>query len=139
MALKIPMTFVQCLLSTIMETAFSFVSRIWKARCLKKHRVGRREPFSGVMVEDLRVDGTGGAAATMPGGVGCGLTGAGCTIVSVSVVNAGIVAGPVGTSGGAVAASATGVKLYSFALLSMHYCPFHCTIMYFCCCITVHL
>ena len=118
MALKIPMTFAQCLLSTIMETAFSFVPRIWKPRCLKKHRVGRREPFSGVMVEDPRVDGTGAAVATMAGGAGCGLTGAGCTIAYVSVVDAGIVAGPVEVSGGVVAATATGVKLFSLALLS---------------------
>lgn len=117
MALKIPVTFAQCLLSTIMETAFSFVSRIWKPRCLKKHRVGRREP-TGLVVRGLRVDGIGGAAATMAGGAGCGLTGAGCTIASVSVVDAGIVAGPVEVSGGVVAATATGVKLFSLALHS---------------------
>ena len=55
------------------------------------------------------MDRTGGAAATIPGGAGGGLTCAGCTIASVSVVNAGIVAGPVVASGGVVVATAAGV------------------------------
>ena len=59
-----------------METAFLFVSRIWEPRCLKKHRVGRREPSGLVMAEDPRVDDTGGAAATITGVAGGGLTGA---------------------------------------------------------------
>ena len=109
MALKIPMTFAQYLLSTIMETAFLFVSRIWKPRCLKKHRVGRREP-TGLVIEDPRVDVTGGAAATMPGIALGGLTGAGYMIASASVVNAGTVAGDVVVSGGVVAGTATDVE-----------------------------
>ena len=132
------MTFAQYLLSTIMETAFLFVSRIWKPRCLKKHRVGRREPTGLVMAEDPRVDVTGGAAATMPGGAGGGLTGAGYTIVSVSVVNAGTVAGDVVVSGGVVAATATDVEqvLLGGAYSNCVFFAAQSCIFY---CITVHL
>lgn len=61
------------------------------------------------------MDGIGDVAATMPGDARGGLTGAGCTIASVSAVNPGTVAGPVVASGGVVVATATGVKLLSLA------------------------
>lgn len=110
MALKIPMTFVQCLLSTIMATDFLFVSRIWKRQSLKKLRVGGREPIGLVVLGDPQVDGIGGAAETTPEGATFGPTGAGGTIVSVSAVSIGIVAPPVVAKIGAVAASASAVN-----------------------------
>lgn len=108
MALRIPRTFAQWLLSTIMETAFSFAPRIWKAQCLKKPQIARREPI-GLVVGGLQVDGIGDAAATITEDAGCGAACAGGTIASVSVAPAGFVAGPVGASGGALPASAAGV------------------------------
>ena len=62
------------------------------------------------MVEGLQVDGIGDAAATMAEDAGCGADCAGGTIASVNVAPAGIVAGPVGASGGAAAATASGVN-----------------------------
>ena len=92
-----------------METAFLFAPRIWKAQCPKKLRIGRREPI-GLVVGGLQLDGIGDAAATMAEDAGCGAACAGGTIASVSVALAGIVAGPVGASGGALPASASGVN-----------------------------
>ena len=121
-----------------METAFLFVSRIWKPRCLKKLRVGRREPSGLVLAEDPRVDGTGGAAATITGVAGGGLTGAGYTIASVSVVNAGTVAGRVVVSGGVMAATATDVKRFSLVVHTVTVSfSLHNHVFFYC--ITVHL
>ena len=117
MALRIPMTFAQCLLDTIMETAFLSASRIWKLQCLRKARIGRKEPI-GLVVGGLQPDGIGDVAATMVEDAGFGATCAGGTIASVSVAHAGIVAGPVGASGGAVLATASGVN----QLCDMHAC-----------------
>ena len=58
------------------------------------------------MVGGLQADGIGDVAATIAEDAGCGAGCAGGTIASVSVVPAGIVAGPVGTSRGAVPATA---------------------------------
>ena len=110
MALRIPMTFAQYLLSTIMGTAFLFACKIWKPPCLRKLQLGKRGTTGLAMVEGLQVDGIGDAAATMAEDAGCGADCAGGTIASVNVAPAGIVAGPVGASGGAAAATASGVN-----------------------------
>ena len=84
------------------------------------------------------MDGTGGAAATITGVAGGGLTGAGYTIASVSVVNAGTVAGRVVVSGGVMAATATDVKQFSLVVHTVTVSfSLHNHVFFYC--ITVHL